>query len=55
MGPKDPIEIYVENEKIILKKCKANMECDVTGHLALLPIFDAGVFRTVSCDKLKAH
>ncbi|SDY91482.1 transcriptional pleiotropic regulator of transition state genes [Evansella caseinilytica] len=30
---KDPIEIYVENEKIILKKYQANMACDVTGEI----------------------
>jgi transcriptional pleiotropic regulator of transition state genes len=31
---KDPIEIYVEDEKIILKKFKANMECDITGQVS---------------------
>ncbi|TQS75354.1 AbrB/MazE/SpoVT family DNA-binding domain-containing protein [Ornithinibacillus gellani] len=28
---KDPLEIYVDNDKIVLKKYKANMSCFITG------------------------
>lgn len=28
---KDPMEIFVDNEQIILKKHKSNITCDVTG------------------------
>ncbi|KMK76544.1 AbrB/MazE/SpoVT family DNA-binding domain-containing protein [Alkalihalobacillus pseudalcaliphilus] len=31
---KDPIEIYIDGEKIILKKYEANMTCDVTGEVS---------------------
>ncbi|WP_078598687.1 AbrB/MazE/SpoVT family DNA-binding domain-containing protein [Evansella clarkii] len=31
---KDALEIFVEDEKIILKKYKANMECSVTGEIS---------------------
>ncbi|HLR79526.1 MAG TPA: AbrB/MazE/SpoVT family DNA-binding domain-containing protein [Bacillota bacterium] len=28
---KDPLEIYVDNDKVILKKYKPNMSCYITG------------------------
>src|SRR5699024_248891 len=31
INEKDPIEIYVDDDKIILKKYVANMSCDITG------------------------
>lgn len=31
---KDPVEFFVENDKIILKKYKANMACAVTGEVS---------------------
>lgn len=30
---KDPMELYVDNEKIILKKYTPNMECMITGEV----------------------
>ncbi|RNA69495.1 AbrB/MazE/SpoVT family DNA-binding domain-containing protein [Alteribacter keqinensis] len=30
---KDPVEIFTDNEKIILQKYKANMTCDVTSEI----------------------
>ncbi|MFZ3591014.1 AbrB/MazE/SpoVT family DNA-binding domain-containing protein [Bacillus sp. DJP31] len=33
IAEKDALEIYVDNEKIILKKYKANMTCQVTGEI----------------------
>ena len=34
IAEKDALEIYVDDEKIILKKYKPNMTCQVTGELA---------------------
>lgn len=34
INEKDPMEIYVEDDKIILKKYKANMACAVTGEVS---------------------
>ncbi|MBM0067941.1 AbrB/MazE/SpoVT family DNA-binding domain-containing protein [Alkalicoccobacillus gibsonii] len=31
---KDPLEIYVDNERIILKKYKPNSQCMVTGEVS---------------------
>ncbi|AXI07530.1 transition state regulator Abh [Oceanobacillus zhaokaii] len=31
---KDEVEIYVENDKIILKKYKPNMVCQITGEVS---------------------
>lgn len=31
---KDPIEIFVDEDKVILKKYKANMTCDITGEVS---------------------
>ncbi|SHG75662.1 AbrB/MazE/SpoVT family DNA-binding domain-containing protein [Ornithinibacillus halophilus] len=28
---KDPLEIYVDNDKVVLKKYQANMACHITG------------------------
>lgn len=30
----DPVEIFVDEDQIILKKYKANMECEVTGEVS---------------------
>lgn len=34
INEKDPMEIYVEDDKIILKKYKPNMACFVTGEVS---------------------
>ncbi|MCD8501024.1 MAG: AbrB/MazE/SpoVT family DNA-binding domain-containing protein [Bacillaceae bacterium] len=34
IAEKDALEIYVDNEKIILKKYKPNMTCQVTGEVS---------------------
>lgn len=34
INEKDPLEIFVEDEKIILKKYQANMQCAVTGEVS---------------------
>ncbi|MER1957893.1 MAG: AbrB/MazE/SpoVT family DNA-binding domain-containing protein [Solibacillus sp.] len=34
IAEKDPIEIFIEDEKIILKKYKADMTCAVTGEVS---------------------
>lgn len=31
---KDPIEIFVDEDKVVLKKYKANMTCDITGEVS---------------------
>lgn len=31
---KDPIEIFVDEDKVVLKKYKANMTCDITGEIS---------------------
>ena len=39
---KDPIEIFVDEDKVVLKKYKANMTCDITGEVSEsnVPLFD---------------
>ncbi|MGP4947693.1 MULTISPECIES: AbrB/MazE/SpoVT family DNA-binding domain-containing protein [Bacillus] len=34
IAEKDALEIYVDNEKIILKKYKPNMTCQITGEVS---------------------
>lgn len=34
IAEKDPIEIFIEDDKIILKKYKADMTCAVTGEVS---------------------
>ncbi|MBS4189772.1 AbrB/MazE/SpoVT family DNA-binding domain-containing protein [Bacillus sp. FJAT-49705] len=34
INEKDPLEIFIENEKIILQKYKSNMECVITGEIS---------------------
>lgn len=34
IGEKDALEIYVDDERIILKKYKPNMTCQVTGEIS---------------------
>ncbi|GKU85033.1 AbrB/MazE/SpoVT family DNA-binding domain-containing protein [Niallia sp. NCCP-28] len=34
IAEKDALEIYVDDEKIVLKKYKANMTCQVTGEVS---------------------
>ena len=31
---KDPVEIFVDNEKIVLKKYSSNLTCEVTGEVS---------------------
>lgn len=34
INEKDPLEIFVENEKVILQKYKPNLECAITGDIS---------------------
>ncbi len=34
IAEKDPVEIYIDGDKVILKKYKPNMTCAVTGHVS---------------------
>ncbi|WP_059105327.1 AbrB/MazE/SpoVT family DNA-binding domain-containing protein [Shouchella shacheensis] len=34
IAEKDALEIYVDNDRIVLKKYKANMTCQVTGEVS---------------------
>lgn len=34
LGEKDPVEIFIDGDKIVLKKYKPNMACAVTGEFS---------------------
>lgn len=51
---KDPLEIYVDNDKVVLKKYHANMACHITGEVSDNNVSFAGGKLVLSQEGAKA-